>query len=208
MCSLSTSHLYGFPNQWRGVFHTHRQGLGLCSKILGIYIRSYICDATFGYKTLEKKKEIGISGHYFVGGSIVQCCGAAAVFDSGWDYIPTTVLHGFWLMILTESSSKLLAYYEMEHGTFIILPVSIISLKKKIRKRGTCLGKEGLLRTPTIRIPYIFAICCVNTKQSSFNWFHAFTNLGMPVNQEFIPKIEFFRYNYDSGWYYSATIFS
>jgi hypothetical protein len=72
-------------------------------------------------------------------------------------------------MILTESSSKLLAYYEMEHGTFIILPVSIISLKKKIRKRGTCLGKEGLLRTPTIRIPYIFAICCVNTKQSSFN---------------------------------------
>jgi hypothetical protein len=32
--------------------------------------------------------------------------------------------------------------------------------------------------------------------------------LGMPVNQEFIPKIEFLRYNYDSGWYYSATIFS
>ncbi len=111
-------------------------------------------------------------------------------------YIPTTVFHGFWLMILTESSSKLLAYYEMEHGTFIILPpVSIISLKK--RKRGTYLGKEGLLRT-TIRIPYIFAICCVNTKQSSFNWFHAFTNWGMRVNQEFIPKIEFLRYNYDS----------
>jgi hypothetical protein len=39
-------------------------------------------------------------------------------------------------MILTESSSKLLAYYEMEHGTFIILPVSIISLKEE--KRKTC----------------------------------------------------------------------
>lgn len=37
---------------------------------------------------------------------------------------------------------------------------------KKKRKRGTCLGKEGLLRTPTIRIPYIFAICCVNTINS------------------------------------------
>ena len=63
MCSLSTSHLYGLPNQWRGVFHTHRQGLGLCSKIGHIYV--LICDASLGWK---RKK---VSGH-FVGGSIVH----------------------------------------------------------------------------------------------------------------------------------------
>lgn len=61
MCSLSTSHLYGLPNQWRGVFHTHRQGLGLCSKIGHIYV--LICDASLGWKK--------VSGH-FVGGSIVH----------------------------------------------------------------------------------------------------------------------------------------
>ncbi len=61
---------------------------GLCSKILGIYIYTFLHVTQLLVGTWEKKKKV--SGHYFVGGSIVhQCCGAAAyiyhptVFDSG-----------------------------------------------------------------------------------------------------------------------------